>query len=409
MAYQYVSATGRARHRSARWTSISILNTTLLNIYATYKYVVIKLTNEYLPGPVYFDLIAHKPLVNPNLTLAQWLTANGNSALTATVDEPEILVHKAVYRDARLSNYDITRVAPTGSPSSNSPEGTKVDLLLTRSDINYLDFANYCLVTVNGYIHRIEGSVDGVYIRDGYQTVKVSKSDNIGILSFKNLGNIEIIPITADMLYKPTNQPYIEKAYIDTGVDLTNHTVMIVIGGYLHILDDSYKVVSSTSICINTDTLMIPERIMDSRNECYLRDTLSPFINNQSIATANLLSDSLLIEYLTLSQSFIIKLNAANVVTNPMIIENCELAGRYICKQIPILPLFNRLGRLSPYWPISFHNDYVIATDTSEQINYRFNTSDWNAFGVMDGSYETNNPKKHTTAYFLEICTEQLI
>lgn len=409
MAYQYVSAIGRAKQRSARWASINILNKTLLEIYATYKFVVVTLTNPFLPGPVYFDLIANKPLVNPNLTLAQWLTANGNTSLTATTEEPEILVHKAVYRDAKLSNYDVERVAPTGSPSANSPDGDKVDLLLTRSDVDYLDFADHCLVSVNGYIHRTEGSVDGVYVRDGYSTVKVSGKDNVGILSFKNLGDIEIIPITADMLYKPTNRPYMEKAYVDTGVSLNDSTVLIVIGGYLHVLDDSYKVVSETGICIHTDRLMIHERIMDSRNECYMREVLSPFLNHQLVPTADLISDATMAEYLTLSQSFIVKLNATNVVTNSMIIENCELMGRYLCKQQPILPLFNRLGRLSPYWPIKFHSDYIIATDTSEQINYRFNTTVWPDAAVTEGVYDTANPKKHTAGYFLEICTEQLI
>ena len=107
--------------------------------------------------------------------------------------------------------------------------------------------SRYCLISVNGLLHKADGSVNGLYVRDGAKSSRIANKTNVGIISFKDVGEFDIIPINRNMIKQPSETLRLkEKIYLDLNTDLSNKTVLLSLGGYLHAVDNIVRIAGLT-------------------------------------------------------------------------------------------------------------------------------------------------------------------
>lgn len=235
--YQLESAKVKPVGRNGFWLDEDVSAKTISEMFIEYRKAYFILTNDALIGTLYLDMEAIKSLsfLNDTMTLAQWFVDIGNLALPTTNVSPDFSPQIVKYGDAWKANYTMTKVHPTLAIDVDAPESEKTDLLLHRSDIDHMAMGTKCLVSINGLLHKSEGSVHGLRVREGGRSSTLANRTQVGLLSFSQVGDFQIIPINRSMIAQP--HPSIklsDRVYLDTGIDLTNKSVLLSIGGYLH-------------------------------------------------------------------------------------------------------------------------------------------------------------------------------
>lgn len=379
--YQLVSAVVKPLTGSARWGSLDIGNIPLTNLFAEFKKVVAVLSNPFLSHNVAFDIEAIRGSHGgyPG-TFNQFLQENGNKTLHTSDELPTINTHYAKYADAFHAGYKITPSSPTASSTAPVIIQEKTDLLLTKSNIDYHLFYRSCLVNVNGFYHKTDASDNGVYVIDGMKSCLKSNRNECGILNFLQLGSLEFIPITDEMIYKQSeNQELKNNCYVDTGIDLSDKTVMLVLGGYLHVLDKrTFYRVSGSAFGIDFSNLPLVDRYYESAGVLDLSSLgmEKTNANPEQISVPNLFSDAVLRKYLTLSQSFFVAINNKEIFVERKEIKSSPYPGVYTSFILPEYPVVIGAGRHETPWYRKEHDRYSLQFKETWTGQRNYNTVD---------------------------------
>ena len=413
MNYQYVSARVKSKGYNQRWQEINAANMTIESLLNENLFVYLRLSNPALVDQINFDLVANRNLVaNQTLTVTQWLVANGGSTLPGTTGTQSIVYRRCNYSHALLSNYHVRRVPPVGHPDIDIAIEEKTDALLTREGTDYLLLQRRSLVSINGSYHITEGSVHGLYIRDAVKSLRVADDNNIGILSFANVADMKQVPITADMIYKQLPEQELWRgAYVNLGEDIENKTVLMVLGGYLHVLDGTYKVVGPSQVHIDLAPYQMAHRYYEMRKHINV-DQLKPHFNTgpaDSIDVARLRSDQFIIDFLTLKQSFFVVVDIASLVTTEIPLQSTKLPGVYTCHTEPRHLMYTQARKSTDYWARKQGPNFVVNCGNALDTRYRFETTPWETDIAIDDRAETINGLRLSQAYLLEIGTEELV
>lgn len=363
--YQLVSAIVKPMDGNGRWRGMDIGNVQLSDLFREFKRVVATLSNPVLPNPVSLDL---EPLRNElggsRMTFNVWLENNGNKTLPTSNEQIVINTRFAMFSDAVRSGYKVTPTHPTISPSSPLPVADKTDLLVTRAGADYQQIQRHVLANVNGFYHLTDWSTDGLFVVDGMKSCIHSGRNELGLLSFLNLGQLDFISIKKEMIYRhKESQKLRYNCYVDTGVDLSTKTVMLVLGGYLHVLDPrSFFRVSASAFGIDFGQIPLLDRYYESYrvlnlDELGLQKTAA---NDEQISVTDLFSDAVLTKYLTMSQSFFVVLDNQDIFLETMAVKQSPFPGCYTSFRQPIYPLVVGRGRHEVYWPRKEHDRYSI-------------------------------------------------
>lgn len=237
--YQLISAKVKPVGRNGFWVDENISTKIIGQLFVDYKKAWFILTNPALDKTKYLDMELMKSLefLDESLTLTEWFAAIGNLALPTTDIEPDFSPQLVRFGDAWKANYDISTVSNVYNPLVEVPKSEQVDLLLQRAGTDYTLMGSRVLASVNGLLHLTESSEYGFHIRQGGKSGTYCNKTQVGLLSFNALGDVNLVPINRTMLAQPHPSVKLkEKVYIDTGVDLSNKSVLISIGGYLHSL-----------------------------------------------------------------------------------------------------------------------------------------------------------------------------
>lgn len=176
-------------------------------------------------------------------TVQDWLVLNGNDTLPTVEGVPKVETHTAMARDAWQAGFKLDLAVSLGSPFNDALDSDKTDIWLQRDETDYVDTLKHCLVTVNGLIHRLDADEDGLYAKGAGTTFRQSQNAMVGLISFKNLGEVHTATITPDMIYQPNpTKLYSDHFYIKVPFDTTDKVTGIVIGGYLHLASNDIAV-----------------------------------------------------------------------------------------------------------------------------------------------------------------------
>lgn len=409
MAYLYKNAKVRAKTIDSIWEEVDISAMDINAIFNKYRRVYLILTNSFITGDVFLDLESVRNRIGiyfGTLILTDWLASLGNESLPTTNTLPSLIEKPVLFSDVWRAGYSIRKVDRKRSPDAEIPDGEKNDLLISKSTVDFREWWRFCLVTVNGFFHRVGGSQEGLYVVDGGRTGRLGNNNCVGMYSFKEVGAIETIPILPSMIFK-TRPDQLMSNFVNIKLPrpIPNKTVLLVLGGYLHVLDSAYRMISEQSLRIDFNNLSFPERIYDSIKTLNL-DPLALEVspkNSKQFSVSDLYSEKTILAYLTLPQSFIVVVDTPYMYARKHSVEKTELPGRFIAS-IPFkpLPLISRLGRAFDYIPQEEYGRFILATENAEDPSYNFNTTHWRDENSIDPTQESAKPWRFARAELME-------
>ena len=410
MSYTLVAAKARSRGLDAEWAEVDISAVTIKVLFERYARIWVTLTHPTLVKPEYLELSTMRDELSSQHymnTVQQWLDTLGNRALPTEPVLPELKLRRVHYQDAWRSGYDIKPIDRFRASDAELPEGAKNDLLLSKEGVDFRSQWRYCMVTVNGFFHRVGGQIEGLEVIDGARSGRIANDNAVGIHSFKEVGALEYIPITPQMIYRLDNrQKYADAIHIQLPPGSEGKTVLLVMGGYLHVLDDMYSRPSPNSIRINTKLLALPERIFESRKFIDLSSLPMQLLEGDKnvLGVQDLYSDENLVAYMCLPQSYLVMLKTEDFFLRRHPVTSCGLPGRFLVPgENKRFPLFGGLGRCYDHRVFNDWGTQVLATNDNWRFNYLFRTTHWRENQTIDDSLEGNNHKQFVDAFYLEM------
>lgn len=406
--YNLISAIGKPLSGGGRWSALAIGDLPLNTLFATYAKVYAILSNPFIDHQVALDLDAVRAKYGAqSITFNQMLVALGDAALPTSDTLPVLNTRYARYADAFRAGYKVQPIHPTASPDAQLPPADKTWLYLTRPDTDYDLFHRSCLLSVNGFFHQSDGDASGIYVKDGMVSCVKSRQNQLGIYSFREIGNLTQIPITADMVYKQNAAGlYRQQAYINLGQDVSNKHVMLVLGGYLHVLDKrTFYRVGPGEFCINMQNLPLFDRYYESRKYLDLSSLglETTERNPWQIGVNDFLSDAVLLQYLTLSQSFFVIIGHADLFVERAKVHLSKMSNLYISYVEPWYPLITGAGKMSDYWAIKEDGQYSLSCQDAMRDNPLYYTVDpLKENSLADGRVPAQ-PFGNSSAFLLKI------
>ena len=284
----------------------------------------------------------------------------------------------------------------------------RLDALLTRASpvADYSLFYNTTLVTVNGFYHRTDLAVGkGIVVYKAAESVRKSNQNQMGLLTFDGMCNIQTHPITESMIYKQdVNTPLSDAAYINTGLDLTNKSVVFVIGGYMHFVKDIVTKVGENLFKIDFANYPLFDRFYEMRNHLNVSsfNLSTSTVNPDQIAVEELQSDENIKALLLMNQSFFVVLDTPHLYTEKNYVKGTGYPATYIGFTTPNKSLVTGLGRHSEYWYRHEDDQYILTVYDNAVSNRIYNTINPYFENSVGASELPTDPVYLSGAYFLE-------
>lgn len=411
--YTLVSSIAKPITGQKKWGPVDIGTMPMRQIYSNYREVLATLSNPFLVQEVCLDLKDIRSQYGGlDITFNQLLIDIGDTALPTSIRLPEITTQYAKYADAFHAGYKVKAVHPSISQDTDLPAKDKPWLLLSRNETNYQDLANNCVALVNGFVHRIESSPQGAYVVDGMKSQWMSGNNQIGLISFRELGTIKAIPITDDMVYANDGSGSLKtRCYINVKEDFSTKSVLLVIGGYLHVLDSqTFFRVGTNSLAVDFENYPLYNRFFESNK--YLDFSDFPLDrtdqNDQEVSTEQLQGDACIRKLMTMSQSFIILLDNQNLYVDRDYVLKSRVPGRFISYYRPDFPLITGNGMLANYWYTHEDGQYSLAVKDNLWHHRTYYSVDPDNVTNIDDARIPNNPVNYSRGAFLKICADSV-
>lgn len=410
--YSLVSALAKPLSGNGRWESVDIGSVPMKQLYSTYARVIATLSNPFLEEHVALELEDIRGAAGGlSATFNEYLTSNGNATLPTYSELPILSPKYAEYADAFHAGYTLTPIHPTFGDDTVVTREEQTALKLVHPTGLHALFAKHCLVNVNGFFHFSEAMSGGIRVHRGGQSPLLhAGSAMCGILSFRKLGEIQLIPITEQMIYKQDEDERLrDRVHLDMGIDPGNKTIMLVLGGYLHVLDRrTFRRIGDTLLTIDIGNLNLLDRYFESRPYIdYSGLQLQTTPNNPTqVGVDNFYSDAVLRRYLTLSQSFLVLLDNPDVFVEREYIGKTKTPNVFTGYTPPIFPLVVGHGKHSNYWYEKEVNQWSIHCHDSLRKNFVYNTGSPKTMQNVSDQRWGSQPEDHSRAFYLKIGTD---
>jgi hypothetical protein len=401
-----------------RWREIPLSFYDVKTLFSQYRRVIITAQVDQSDALIYLDVDQFKVIYNDFSGFIPELFADlGNKSVTALANKPIISPKRVLWNDVFRAGYQVDTWNRLSGKNAHPDE--QFDALLTRASpvTSYTDFAKTCLVSVNGFFHLSDtDGKTGVIVYEAGRSLKKSKSNQMGLLSFSKLCNIKQIPITESMLRSRQTQdqldagedvqPFKTAGYIHVDGNLTNKTVLLVLGGYLITPDTSYfKRVGDNDFVIDFSEYPLADRYYESLKYLDL-STLSlsgSYRNPTQIAISELYSDEVLKQYLKLMQSFIVILDTPEIYTERSKLHCVNISGVYTTTVDTTMPLALSTGRMPEYWLTNYDGLNTLTVNDAIAMRRTYNKAIPGELPTMTRSPLPSESKKPADAYLVEI------
>lgn len=408
--YQLISAKGRKLNQPALIddldTSTIKLNQLLESYYDVYFIVKSKYKNH--NQVLYFDDLPLAVQVSDQ-TIQEYLMGLGDNTLESLGDELPLHVRGEVYSwDVHSWNFIYESYSEGMHPKANIPEEDKEDLLLYHNvDKDHTEELTHSLVSVNGLFHYHEPFMGGWMIKHGNITRnKHPNSTHLNILDFTQVGSLELIRITDKMIRPSVEGASLKDAvYIDTTKYLKGKTVGIVIGGYFHLLDHTYKKVSERMIKINFNNIKWESLYYKIKELTDLGFSITDYGDDRTLGF-ELYHDTVITQLLTSPLSFLVVIDNPAIIVQEEPIGHQGIPGRYETGLPPIYPLRIAEGRYPAYKAIKEHDRWSIAVEdniTPLQVRYQKKED---KFNMIHNRIYPLHGQEYARAHFVRIISD---
>lgn len=397
--YTLVNAFLREKNSEEPWKEVNIYNMLLSDIFNKYISGHIKLTNNYIANPLYLDLKEFKSMniQTPNITFGLWLSYIGNKVITTNEIEPQYKQGNVTYCDAWQAGYKIIRMS-NNLETENMVISDLPNLYMSKSGTSVNTLQDYTLSIVNGYLHFSEGFKNGMKIHGGGETITKSGNNQIGLISFFNVGKINQYKIDDSMIYPTKNNSSLSRGlFINLKKDISNKKVFVSILGHL-IYDSKYISIVNDELGIirlDIDSLDLPGKVLRSLKDLELNEGSLGISDsgNNSITRENILSDTSLKYFLNHYTSFVIVIDTDIITIEKKMVDNIGLFGIYEYHEKPILPMIDYYGRLPVYHFEPQGPKYILKTIPLYSSHYNYQTAEGDYNRITDAVAPTYTNK----------------
>lgn len=355
--YQFVTAFLRKKGQYGIPEEVDVRSVELTAILDTYDYGHLVLTNPQITGEVYVDLLTLRSSELPikKQPLDFWLGAISNQSIPS-VPRPVYTPSKTVrFVEAWAHGVNVSRVSPYNEDVLNVDGDDLVDALVQFKNGEFENANRFCCFTIGGYGHFSEQSADGVRIKDATRTMESSTNNLIGILDFSELGEIVRKRITPSMVSSLADYPLSRTVVLDTGMDLTNKSIMCFVLGFLHGEHDIVRVVNRKRglIRLNMNEIDLGLLLAVCLKHLSLGNSdLFSTTHPNSVDLAKIRTDDAIRSLLELPQSFLVIVDVPEYSVTALLPEQSLLNGRVVYPASVGrvgYPLIDIYGRFIPY------------------------------------------------------------
>lgn len=400
--YQLISAIGIAKDFDGQYYPVDLTTISLNQVFATYTNVIATLVQLSDNEEVALDL--YKLPVGVRLiaqTLPQFLVSNGNRTLP-TEPLPTIQYQYAKFVDLWEWDFSVKFMNRAYHPNYELADDQKTDLLLTKPSANYSALGQNYLFTVNGFIHRTDYLEQGIVVYDGNVSKKIANNTHLGGIDFSALGGVEIIDLTKEMIYERNpNQPYSQAVYLRLPKGVGATTPLLVLGGYLHALDDMYSMVSDDVLKIDFARYPWIKRYLTLRHQIDL-ETLGVKPEPNGAYSIDAMSvNSVIAALIDLSQTFLVLVKTSELRRGLIPIQFNGLPGVYETSVKPFAPMVIDDGRLTEYAVSTEHGRYALRVEHYLTDRRVLETTHYLAYQQTAPLNVSERPKTYADAHFL--------
>ena len=375
-AYEIINAIGRIAHSQSQWEAVDIAKYKISILYMRYDTLRVTLMNNYTKEVGWLSLDDVDTSIPQDKTFKEYLEMIGDKSLPLKEGTLTLKKKGLLYKEAHTAGFKIYPVKSGMLPDDDfSRKYDYSDLFFKKEDVDYKDMYESCMITVNGFVHLTNANTQGLWVTDGYKTVRKRKKRCIGIISFENLGRLTYIPIKENMVSKLNDGiDYYREMVIDLDQDLKDKTIMIVIGGYLHVLDnDVFTRISNSAVKIRFDNIPLLERIHQSMDDLDLDYVFDKRYGETNVHLGYIQSDEFLKRYITSNYSFIVILDNPNVFKEISYPRKRGIPNSYLYHKRPNLPMLTRLGKFEEYLYKQDNNLFEIETADCQYHDRTYN------------------------------------
>lgn len=412
MSYQIIKAVGIGKTIGSQWRDIDTDTAIITALFSDFYKVYLELSHNSLPDNIYVDLDIFKTNYSTYASgFDDFLIEIGDQTLPTVSSLPNTSVKYVKFSDAFRSFYKADLAVAGQILPDNYPNSLKDDVVLTRPAYN-TDMSlihSHTLVTVNGYVHETDATVEGdkAYIYEAGKTLRKSRNNNIGIMSFLDVSRLTKTHLTTEQIYaqEPDGQLY-ERTYINSGVDLNNKAYFLVLGGYLIFPDENvlWKV-NDTTVALNFNMISYIERIYESNmvlNLDHLElETIPGEPNIFNIE--QLKSNDVLRKYMLAKNTFLVTLDVNHLTYNKIYLRHSNLPGVFTAYENPRYPLVVNYGRIAEYWAVKEDNQWLVTVNDSFLKQFILDYYSNPQLTLINDHLVPMKPNQHSRGYLLEI------
>lgn len=415
--YELIRTYGRLNRRSDRWRSIETDGVPLRDLQQEYSGLCFIITYPALQGEEQAlflkDVLNLTTDVSSTTTVQEWLTNFGNRTLPLKENVPDFRERYVKYINAWYGNYQLDPIGPSRRLEPDVSKYDKDDILIRHDKVDGPTLRKQAMVSINGFFHFTEYTDDGILVHYGNRSILHSNMNQIGIHSFRDVGEINYLRIDPDkILNKGNDSKFAEGVYVTLDMsaeELENKTVLFVFNGYLQVLGKGYSRVSADTFRIQLNNLMMLERYYQSREFMDMKDIpLTKYEGDEPLISVKEFHSDEMIRWLLLrSQTFFVIVDVPEMFHELEPLEHLKIPGRFLDESGEMYPVVGAYGRTLDYRRLQHPCDrFIIATLMNKRFNFDFNRQPWRENKAVNNGCNSALPFKHDHAYWRKMGTQ---
>lgn len=406
--YTAVSAIGVPLGLNKRWQVIDLTQYPVAQLYSQFRIVQITLTPPGATDNVYLRL---SDIASTYTTYAGYftdlLTDIGNTTLPTTPTGIILNLRSALFMDAYRAGFRADPVDDNNYLSAILDVRQLPNVRISREvpSIDYQGLVSTCLFNVNGYYHlATTDGTNGIMIKDAIKSLLVSNQNQLGLWNFKNVTTLSTMPITSPMTAAISGGV----AQVNLGIDLTNKTVALVLGGYFMMVNNtSLSPLGGSLYSIDFNQIDLVNRYYESANYLDVSTILAatPPANPNQVVISDLISDTAIAAWLAMNQTFFVVFDTPEMFSQQQFVKKIGIPNLYISYTEPKYPLALALGRHPPYWSNVELGQWAVKIYDNNIGNLLYNTATASSLSTS-GSNQPGTPGNLQNAYMLQVGTD---
>lgn len=413
--FTIVSTYGILKSPAAQWMEHDISTMPSNEVFSVFRQLFIVLTPQGMNDDIVVDIEELRSDYSASTQTLQILLNDRTQSITTTM-MPSYQAQRCIFIDARKAGYTVNKALPGGATDSAALEIDKIELQISRPNVDMEYFADRCMVSVNGFFHKTQANNKMAFINNGAVSLFSTAKNYVGVLSFERIGSIAYHPISSNNIHPALSlAPLKNGIHVDyDGPSLVGKSVLLVIGGYLHFPDYGvFQQISDNTFSIHPSAIPLVQRYSESKdvlNLAPMQPTPSD-VNDTSVDVPQLYSDTSLTYYLTHPNTFFVIVDTPNLSYQRSQLHSLKIPGRMFAYKQPSQLMILGAGKCAEYWSVKDDGIWAVNIDPAYYGTIMFETapSQGSSLAGVSTQVATFDGFNNYKPYMLDIIADTVI